>query len=355
MIDLKALRIFLSVADASSMTAAAKRLDVSQSAVSQAIRQLEDHLGVVLIDRDRRPLALTAAGAALREHGRTLVSDAETLYKAIREQATSEAQLLRLGMVDSFAATIGPALLKTLLPSTVHLHVASGLSPGLGEALVMRRLDMIVTTDPPESVSAVLERHRVLSEAFVLLLPRALATLATTAPEVAAPAAAATGTPDVANTLAAPTGTPNLATLAAAAPLLRFNVDSHIGAAIERWLAERGCVAPNRMEIDTADTLVAMVAEGIGWAIVTPLCLLQARATIADSVVCRLPGPTLSRELILVARKGEYGTLPARIAASAIEIFERDWRRVLARIAPWLMEAVTLGQSATNGRGAAAA
>ena len=60
--------------------------------------------------------------------------------------------------VDSFAATIGPALIKSLLTSAVHLHVASGLSPGLGEGLLERRLDMIVTTDPPEDVTA-LERH----------------------------------------------------------------------------------------------------------------------------------------------------------------------------------------------------
>jgi molybdate transport repressor ModE-like protein len=111
-LDLKALKVLLTVADLASMTAAAKRLDLSQSAVSQAIRQLEDHFGVVLVDRERRPLALTAAGAGLRERGARLVAEAETLYKAIREQSGNEAQLLRIGMGDSFAATLGPALLK---------------------------------------------------------------------------------------------------------------------------------------------------------------------------------------------------------------------------------------------------
>ncbi|HKW79725.1 MAG TPA: LysR family transcriptional regulator, partial [Casimicrobiaceae bacterium] len=49
MLDLKALKVFLTVADVASMTAAAKRLQLSQSAVSQAIRQLEDDLGTVLV------------------------------------------------------------------------------------------------------------------------------------------------------------------------------------------------------------------------------------------------------------------------------------------------------------------
>jgi DNA-binding transcriptional LysR family regulator len=314
MLDLKSLKVFLAVADAQSMTAAAKRLDLSQSAVSQAIRQLEDNVGAVLIDRERRPLALTAAGAALRDRGAGLVAEAESLYKSIREQAGAEAQLLRLGMVDSFASTLGPPLMKWLLSSTVRLHVASGLSPGLGQALVERRLDMIVTTDPPEMAGS--ERHRLLTEAYVLLLPRSLAT-----PQ------------------------PTLASLTAAAPLVRFNAESHIGATIERYLDACGVVPPNRLTIDTADSLVAIVGAGIGWALITPLCLLQARTDPALVTVAPLPGSPLTRDLTLVARRSEYGALPERIAATVGEIFERASRPVLAAIAPWLATTVDVAQS----------
>ena len=324
MLDLKALKVFLTVADLASMTAAAKRLDLSQSAVSQAIRQLEENVGAVLIDREQRPLALTAAGAGLRARGAALVAEAETLYKSVREQAGAEAQLLRLGMVDSFAATLGPPLLKTLLSSTVHLHVASGLSPGLGEALATRRLDMIVTSDPPEP-SRAFERYPLLTEPYVLLLPQSLA---------------------------ASCPSPTLASLAALAPLVRFNVESHIGATIERYLDECGVVPPNRLEIDTADSLVAMVAEGIGWALITPLCLLQARAASVPGAVSPLPGRTLTRDLTLVARKGEYGSLPQRMAGAVAGIFDRDCRPALAHIAPWLAAAVSVDQSAANRRDA---
>ena len=320
MLDLRALKIFLAVADAQSMTAAAKRLELSQSAVSQAMRQLEEDVGAILIDRERRPLALTAAGAGLRDRGAALVAEAESLYKTVREQAGREAQLLRLGMVDSFAATVGPALLKTLLDVTVHLHVASGLSPGLGEALIARKLDMIVTTDPPEAPGA-LERHRLFTEPFVLLLPRSLAD-------------------------AHPS--PALDALAARAPMVRFNVESHIGVTIERYLDAGGVVPPHRLAIDTADSLVAMVAEGIGWAIVTPLCLLQARPAASAVVALPLPGAP-SRNLTLVARRGEYGSLPRRVAASAVTLFERDWRPAVASIAPWLADAIVVDQSATKG------
>lgn len=294
------------------MTAAARRLGLSQSAVSQAIRQLEESIGAVLIDRDRRPLALTAAGGALRQRGATLVSEAETLYKAVREQAAGEAQMLRIGMVDSFAATIGPSLIKRLWSAAVHLHVASGLSPGLGDALVERRLDMIVTTDPPDTTP--LERNRLLTETYVIVVPRALAD----------------------------GRAPTLATLARSAPLVRFNADSHIGVAIERYLAESDVVPPRRIEIDTADSVVAMVAAGLGWALITPLCLLQARA-VAESVSVRpLEGKALTRELVLVSRPGEYGELPRSIAATAVEIFRTAWQPQLDRLAPWLVDAVVL-------------
>jgi DNA-binding transcriptional LysR family regulator len=315
MLDLKALKVFLTVAELANMTAAARRLGLSQSAVSQAIRQLEESIGAVLIDRERRPLALTAAGAALRQRGGALAAEADSLYKAVREQAGGEAQMLRIGMIDSFAATLGPPLVKTLLSSAVHLHVASGLSPGLGDALRERRLDMIVTTDPPED-AAQMERHLLLAERYVLLLP---ATLAEAHPA------------------------PDLQKLLAAAPLIRFSRDSHIGVTIERYLNALGAVPPHRLEIDTADSLVAMVAGGIGWALITPLCLLQARADPRAVVALPLPGNGLGRDISLVSRQGEYGDLPRVIARRTAEIFRDQWRGQLARIAPWLVDTVTTG------------
>ncbi len=315
MLDLKTLKVFITVADLANMTAAAKRLGLSQSAVSQAIRQLEESVGAVLIDRERRPLTLTAAGAALRLRGGALVAEAETLYKTVREQAGGEAQVLRIGMVDSFAATIGPALIKRLLSSAVHLHVSSGLSPGLGDALLERRLDMIVTTDPPDSAVA-FERHRLLEEDYVLLLPKRLAD---TEPK------------------------PTLARLATIAPLVRFNIDSHIGVQIERYLRAEGVVPPHRLEIDTAESLVAMVAAEIGWALITPLCLLQARADPAAVTPMALPGAGFNRALSLVSRRGEYGELPGTIAAATDEIFQAEWLPKLERFAPWLAAKLAVG------------
>jgi DNA-binding transcriptional LysR family regulator len=318
-LDLKALKVFLTVADLANMTAAARKLGLSQSAVSQIVRQLEDGIGAVLIARERRPLALTAAGVALRQRGGALVAEAETLYRTVREQAGTQAQLLRLGMVDSFAATVGPPLVRHLLSSAVQIHVASGLGPELGTALVERRLDMIVTTGRPES-TVVLEHDAVLSESYVLLVARSNAGGTSGAQRM-----------------------PTLATLARTLPLVRFNGDSHIGVQIEQYLRERGVTAPRRLEIDTAETLVAMVAANVGWALITPLCLLQARADPASVKVMPLPDGGLSRDLTLLSRPGEYGELPRTIARSSGDIFRAEWAPRLARLAPWLVDAVKVG------------
>ncbi len=318
MLDLKSLKVFLTVAELANMTAAGRRLGLSQSAVSQAIRQLEDSVGAVLIARERRPLALTAAGVALQQRGGALVAEAETLFRAVREQAGTQAQLLRLGMVDSFAATVGPSLIKHLLSSAVQIQVGSGLSPGLGTSLLERRLDMIVTTDPP-AASIALEHHAVLAERYVLLVPKSMAKGRARAHDAH-----------------------TLASLVDRMPLVRFNSDSHIGVQIDQYLRSRDMAPPNRLTIDTADSLVAMVAGGIGWALITPLCLLQARANPAEVLPLPLPDDGFGRALTLVSRAGEYGALPQKIARRAGELFTSDWAPQLARLAPWLAETVTI-------------
>ena len=77
--DLNSLKVFLAVSTCGNMTTAARRLQLTQSAVSQSIRQLEDDLGSVLFDRAKRPLKLTAAGTILQRHAAPLVEDAATL------------------------------------------------------------------------------------------------------------------------------------------------------------------------------------------------------------------------------------------------------------------------------------
>ena len=74
-IELRHLRYFTAVAEESSFTGAARRMHVTQQVLSAQVRQLEETLGVQLLDRTSRGVALTPAGAAFLESARdTLAS-----------------------------------------------------------------------------------------------------------------------------------------------------------------------------------------------------------------------------------------------------------------------------------------
>lgn len=316
--DLRALRVFLAVSETGTMSAGARRVGLTQSAVSHSIRQLETTLGIPLMYRDRRPLQLTAAGAMLRQRAAGLLDEAEHLPNALRSAAGAAAPEIRLGLVDSFAAIVGPGLIKAFMDSATQLSVWCGLSPMHGDALLAGRVDAIVTSDPLDEVDD-LERHRLLREPFVLLTPR-------DGPRLTDGASAAV-----------------LEALASELPIIRYSARSHIGSQIDLHLRRVGARVPRRLEFDTSDTLVAMVASGVGWAISTPLCLLQGRAHLAGVRVSRLPAPAFNRQILLVAKSGTLGDLPGSLAARACTILDTEVRSEMNTLWPELAADLAFG------------
>ncbi|MCD0505945.1 LysR family transcriptional regulator, partial [Bordetella petrii] len=68
--DIRSLSCFVAVADALNFRAAAQQLHLTQPALSARIQNLEDEIGAALFVRDRRHVAITAAGAAMLPHAR---------------------------------------------------------------------------------------------------------------------------------------------------------------------------------------------------------------------------------------------------------------------------------------------
>src|SRR3954462_14647138 len=97
-VDLIVLEAFLAVAEERSFTRAAKRLGVSTSAVSHAIRRLEDRLGVRLLARTTRSVATTDAGQQLIGRLRPALVDIEESLDDISRQRERPAGRLRLVM-----------------------------------------------------------------------------------------------------------------------------------------------------------------------------------------------------------------------------------------------------------------
>jgi DNA-binding transcriptional LysR family regulator len=311
-VDLMALKVFLKVGTTGNMTAAAQALGMTQSGVSQIIQQLESELGVILLDRSRRPLRLTAAGSILARRAERIVEEADHLPAAVRE--ASLVPEIRVGLIDSFAGTVGPHLIRPFMERVSTITIWAGLTPPLSQALLNRQVDVIVASETMDDVDSV-RRDLLLRESFVLALPKALRL----------------GRNEM-----------TLEILAERFPLIRYSARSAIGTQIDRHLRRLGIAAPRRVELDSSDTLFAMVAAGVGWAITTPLCVLHARPDAAAVRIERLPGPGFTRNLTMIAREGEYQQLIDRLAATARTALRESCLPAMRGLIPWLGDEVVI-------------
>jgi DNA-binding transcriptional LysR family regulator len=97
--DLRLLRYFQAVAEELSFSRAARRLHVAQPALSRAVKELEQQLGVVLLDRNRRSVALTPAGRVLLDETGLLLERLEAAIRRVQRTAVGEEGELRLGYI----------------------------------------------------------------------------------------------------------------------------------------------------------------------------------------------------------------------------------------------------------------
>jgi DNA-binding transcriptional LysR family regulator len=265
LIETHALRVFVVAAQERNMSAAAARLGISQSAVSQSIRNLENQVGAILVNRNERPLSLTAAGNVLADRGAAMLDEILDLATAVAERAKGVNPNIRLGIVDSFAATCGGKLARALASRTTRLAVRTGLTHSLDEQLLKRELDLIISSDPMNDAPAI-ARYELFSESFVAIIPRAFYRGQSSVDE--------------------------LKSLATGLPLIRFNLDSHLGTQIEEVVRRHQIKSPPLLEFDTSDTLTSMVSEGLGWALTTPHLRIAGGALRARSGICLYPGST---------------------------------------------------------------
>jgi DNA-binding transcriptional LysR family regulator len=115
MLDLTDLRIFARIADAGSISAAARALGVPKSSVSRSLVRIESEVGATLIERSTRRLTLTDAGLLLQRHARRILDDVGEAEDALAGFVGVPRGTLRVSAPPSFAA--GP--LAPMLPAFV--------------------------------------------------------------------------------------------------------------------------------------------------------------------------------------------------------------------------------------------
>lgn len=304
-VTLWGIEVFVAAAEEGSISAAARRLGVSPSAVSQQLSGLETALGAVLLDRSGRPAQVTPAGAMFRRHAQVILNAASEARAELAMADLSGLTTLRLGVIEDFDSDVTPRLLSTLAQDLkgCRFLLETGASHRLMDQLEARALDIVIAADSADQAPEDWrEVHPILSEPFVAVTP---------------PGA-------------------KIEDL----PLILYTARHLMGRQIAAHLARHGLKPAHRFELDSYAAILAMVAGGEGWTILTPLALHQTRAFRAQVEVRPLPFPSLSRTLSLSARAGILHGIPAQIAQQLKPLIAEVVISPALYAAPWLAPAL---------------
>jgi len=313
--DFKALDIFQAVYACASMTEAARQLDLTQSAVSQAISRLEVRLGLTLFERTR-PLAATPAADHLAQQSARFFDAAQQMENSVRERAHTGRPIVRIGLIDSFAATVGPKLIPRLRGQADRLTVWSGISRNLEKELRAGKLDMMVGTQPLSQEKGIVA-YPLLREPYLIVLPDHMA-----------------------RSMIKTVGEVRLRDLVQNHTFVRYSMRSKIGVDIEHYLQHLGQVPPQSLEFDGTEAAFAMVNGGLGWMISTPLCLIHGNTVETGLTAVPLPVPAPERTLFLLARKDLEFDVVQDTLEEAQRIVRALMQRRLRQLAPWALDMV---------------
>ncbi|WP_062612638.1 LysR family transcriptional regulator [Caballeronia calidae] len=272
-----------------SISQAAERLGMTQAGVSHRVGLLESVLDCALLDRGRRPARPTSAGHRLYDHATLLLQHADQMVVGVRNVSRSKRNTVRLGSVESFAATIGPVIISALAQRSNQLRLVSGNTSGLQSQLEARELDFTVTTG--RHTAPGLRKEKLFSEPFLVVLPRSFesGTLST------------------------------FTALSRRLQFIRYNAHAVIAQEIEDYLQLHSEHIERTYEFDATDLLLSLVSAGHGFALTTPLCLWQSRQYLPSVRILPLssfsrdgqPYEEMRRSYYLNFHDNELGSLPS--------------------------------------------
>lgn len=305
------IEIFAAIAETRSMSAAGKRVGASPSAVSQQLSNLEAALGSILVDRAARPLQLTPAGEIFRHRASSILHEAALARTDLAAGDLSQLTRFRLGVIEDFDADVTPRLLSEMAGNLTacHFQLETGASHHLVGQLEARALDVVVTADIG-AAEPWMDVYPLMTEPFVAALPLRDAALARDPGQLA----------DL--------------------PLIQYTQRHHMGRQIAAHLTRHNLHPPQRFELDSYHAILAMVSEGAGWTILTPLGFLRAQRFADRVCLAPLPLPPLGRTIALTARRDILGEVPMRMASQLRSILDDLVVGPARADFPWLADAL---------------
>lgn len=225
--ELSDLRIFQAIAEESSISGAAKRLDYVQSNVTARLRKLEDELGVLLFYRNGKGITITEHGAILRQYADSIIQLADEAIAVLQDQDTP-AGTLRIGVVET--VTCGNFMNLIAAYQTENRDVALRLETGttfeLMDKVKRYELDAALVAGDLSSTDFVLDYLQ--TDELALLSRREIS-----APEL-----------QVQKWAVSPKGCP-------------------FRRKLEQWLRDEGLTLEDYIEISSLETILSSVKEGL--------------------------------------------------------------------------------------------
>lgn len=272
-LNLDHLHCFSLVIAHGSFSAAAEALNISQPAVSQQIRQLEQRLNLRLVERVARRCKPTAAGTVLLEHMTRIDSAVESTLQAMHNHAEGIAGQITIGTGATACIHLLPPMLRDLRQRfpALDVRVSTGNTDEFVRAVEDNRLDLALVTLPVASKR--LEVTPVLQDEFVAIF--------------------AEGSP-----LAIQPPSP---ALLAEQPLVLFESGSSTRLLIDDWFVQAGLACKPIMQLGSIEAIKEMVAAGLGCSIV-PRMAISAPHHRRGLTIQPLE-PTLTRSLAILLRQ----------------------------------------------------
>jgi len=274
--QLRTLQIFCAVASHASFSRAAEELGLTQSAASQAVNHLEEHLGTLLIDRSVRPLELTRAGRIFRDGVQRLMHDYQTLEEEVRSMESRLVGRVAIAAIYSVGLSYLPE--ATAEFQQHHPGVEVGVEyckpPEVAELVASGEVDLGLVSYPDEArgVRTILwqeEPMRVICAPGHSLASKAVVHLA-----------------DLDGV-----------------PLVAFETGLAVRRAIDRYLAARGVRPRVAMEFDNIDSLIRAVQANRGISIM-PEASVRREIAARSLQMLACADLQLTRPLGIAWRKG---------------------------------------------------
>lgn len=172
---LRQLQFFVAAAEQGSVSGAARALSISQSSVTEAIRALEDDLGVALFDRQARGIDITHKGSAFLRHARQILADVATARTTFKDEAETATGRLSLGVTSLVAGYVLSDILSRFRRAfpQVELNVIEDNGDYLQHLLIGGELDVAVLLTSSVKDRMALHVETLLVSPYRLWLPLA--------------------------------------------------------------------------------------------------------------------------------------------------------------------------------------